>query len=107
MGEFTPGPWDVCASDSDHFSLISANVQTTQEPKNGGIYIAKVQGPDTSANAHLIAAAPELYEALEYVRANLGDPVPVGRRHVARVVDAALAKARGETASHVAGGVNG
>ena len=35
-------------------------------------------------------------EALDYVRKNLGDPVPIGRRHVARVVDAALSP-RGES----------
>ena len=35
-------------------------------------------------------------EALVYVRKSLGDPLPIGRRHVARVVDAALSP-RGES----------
>lgn len=31
-----------------------------------------------------------LEEALAYARTSLGDPLPIGRRHVARVIDAAL-----------------
>ena len=47
---------------------------------------------------HLIAAAPSLYEALEYVREHLlKEPCPIGRRHVARKVLPALARARGES----------
>jgi len=50
----------------------------------------------TAANAHLIIAAPELYEALEqFVRATSGGPMTLGE--CAQFARAALAKARGET----------
>ena len=49
------------------------------------------------ADAHLRAAAPDMFEALEYVREHLlKEPCPIGRRHVARKVLPALARARGE-----------
>jgi hypothetical protein len=35
----------------------------------------------------------QLVEALTYTRAALGDPVPIGKRHIARKIDAALSKA--------------
>ena len=38
----------------------------------------------------------EMEAALVYVRENLGNPVPIGRRHVARRVDAALAQSTRE-----------
>lgn len=41
-------------------------------------------------------AFPEMLEALDYARAALGTPVPVSKRHVARKIDAAIAKARGQ-----------
>jgi hypothetical protein len=49
-------------------------------------------------------AASELFETLLWVRENYasGSTTEINRR-----IDSALRKARGETASHVAGGVNG
>ena len=55
---------------------IIANVPT---PQNGGVV-------NCSANARLIGAAPELYEALDAANASMGD----GR------FDRLLAKARGD-----------
>ena len=57
------------------------------------------------ANAALIAAAPEMYEALQFVEsltaeahgdAGVGTGEEVALRHTLRRVQAALAKARGE-----------
>jgi hypothetical protein len=56
MSGHTPGPWNV-QPDSPLFAKIGST-------GNGGIYVAKAQGPDTLANARLIAAAPELLAAL-------------------------------------------
>lgn len=81
---FTPGPWEaLCGNEcSDHYKLISANVSRNGEGANGGIYVAKVQGPDHIANARLIAAAPELLEALEGIFAHLDDdPGAPGHSH--------------------------
>ena len=63
----TPGPWVPCDTDSEHTTLISGN-DGSGATRNGGIYIARVQGPDNRANARLIAAAPDLLAALEALR---------------------------------------
>ena len=49
---------------------------------------------EREANARLIAAAPELYEALEIVRTQLSGSLSA--QGLLEEVDAALAKARGE-----------
>jgi hypothetical protein len=48
------------------------------------------RNPDGPEAAALIE---QLVEALTYTRAALGDPVPIGKRHIARKIDAALSKA--------------
>lgn len=92
---FTPGPWFV---DGNHVH---------QDDEAGGrwLCIAKcdqliryaprtetAEYAQTVANAHLIAAAPELYEALEHIlRGTLSLP-----RFAEDMARAALAKARGQ-----------
>lgn len=78
----TPGPW--------------VNVGGWVDAEKGGI-ICSLRAVDmkdeatSDANAHLIAAAPELYEMLERISA------PFGREDVSdEEIDAVLAKARGE-----------
>jgi hypothetical protein len=96
---FTPGPWKIYRASNG--SMLGIGVDRPNDEDHaagvtdayGGLWGS---GGEKEANARLIAAAPDLYEALEYARTNMGDPVPVSRRHVARKVDAALAKARGE-----------
>ena len=104
---FTPGPWDD-ASRYDNISTIRIFA--------GNHYIATVGGPDddfseTDANAHLIAAAPDLYAACKRALAfkfGLGDltlacaPGETDRECVNRhhreataLLEAAIAKAEG------------
>ena len=85
--KWTPGPWDaddmaVRTNDKALVSLVYGN-------GDGSLF---------KANAHLIAAAPELYEALKLFvdatpKLDMSDPCMVERVNRAR---AALAKARGE-----------
>lgn len=116
--KFTPGPWRL-ADDYDNALHIcspwSSNVRPESSDTYGsclGAHICQVrhQGEDApvvklsqaKANAHLIAAAPELYEALKRGLKALsfavehagGDP----ETHYCCVqMRAALAKARGES----------
>lgn len=108
--KWTPGPWKwVCLSGND--------ILTDPE----GLWVANViewPGDNTArgADAHLIAAAPELYEALASIircgeLANVsaeplfgysGGKKPASKdvwqfpRHMLTKIDAALARARGE-----------
>ena len=88
MSEFTPGPWEVFNEGLGSYKvskcdawLGSSTLRTNEE---------------NIANANLIAAAPELYAALERVLNQSWDG-PIDAEHYARKqAAAALAKARGE-----------
>ena len=96
MYKFTPGPW-----------FITGNMTRYIEARIGGGLIQEVAacgpteadngyGEQQMANARLIAAAPELLEALEYMLETneSGDNAGDQARAQAR---AAIAKARGES----------
>ncbi|WP_226552947.1 hypothetical protein [Celeribacter naphthalenivorans] len=101
--KFTPGPWRV-GSDLEKICLNGDDKFTT----NGWAKcVAKVTSPEwmggTQAfhNANLIAAAPDLYEALSVVLDAADDRLTDGLGHelppmVRGKIEAALAKARGE-----------
>ncbi len=90
--KWTPGPWvefdgDICPASN---VLNGAIVSTSEDTRD--------------ADVHLIAAAPDLYEALQAMIDLQENATPFGgeiyRDRVDRVFDqcrAALAKARGET----------
>lgn len=86
--QFTPGPW----------ALTSMGGQTLVHV--GEDRIGRVFTRNGHANAHLIAAAPELYEAVdaarEYIAAVEGEGLFVAKRNALADLDALLAKARGE-----------
>jgi hypothetical protein len=91
---FTPGPWRVsAASDGQMGKPIMASGGhvigfAIDLPLNEAL--AAVQ----KANARLIAAAPELYEALERIN-DTGDAA-LDIAWIRRISRAALAKARGD-----------
>jgi hypothetical protein len=66
---------------------------------SNGIHITSIHDADNGeANARLIAAAPEMLEALESVDAWIGETAAVlGCEDLAEQVRAALAKVRGES----------
>ncbi len=104
--KFTPGPWYA----SDLFvDSVGGNGRPSLEicDLHNSLF-----GKEVPANAHLIAAAPELYEALEETLAVIEDYLSwsedarvMGEMEInafqsdgrIEVVRAALAKARGET----------
>ena len=84
MSKHTPGPWF-----------------TSQPNEGGGTLIKPIPGqviaqcdlmPEMEANAHLVAAAPELLYALESI-VEMNPELPMGMIEAA---DDAIAKARGE-----------
>lgn len=106
--KFTPGPWNVWIGSGDWGMPITHTVYVGSDPYNnvGEIcsiysvqpYCAGASKKDKQrhlegrANAHLIAAAPDLYEALDNLENDDGS-IP---DHAWKLVQAALAKARGE-----------
>ena len=102
----TPGPWsvyadmrtDVCRATGDELSYVAGwNIESPAEEIVGCEGI--ISGPTSEANARLIAAAPELLEALEEARRQLeyvDGRFPTGTTPaVLARINAAIAKARG------------
>lgn len=114
MNKHTPGPWVVGAPErvgtglhapihADKHGELAMVVWQMEDARIEG-----VRSIDCEANAHLIAAAPELLAALELTRENLRacqatihlcggfDPTYVNDAQAAmKLADAAMAKARG------------
>ncbi len=98
-GKPTPGPWEIVAHGGDQNPQRIIGVR-------GGPMIANTLHGNDQANARLIAAAPELYEALKAFKAITGAFL-VSQIHGApysgptlenelKQIDAALAKAGGD-----------
>ena len=84
----TPGPWKTSYT---NISVVTA--------ENGAVVAraSKLNGlMNLQANARLIAAAPDLLEALQTVVANAPDPYCAITRFIDAQCRAAIAKATGE-----------
>ena len=103
--EFTPGPWSayidegacIIQSDSSGFAVADANKGSAHPLSDewDKEWVAELDA-QAEANAHLIAAAPDLYAALEAIISwdhQLDGPYAWEALEQAK---AALAKARGE-----------
>lgn len=110
----TPGPWEVFICDDGGewtgwpISIHAANEDDKSIVRTGGMWPyewdAATSQAEAVANARLIAAAPDLYEALrdmldgwKYIRSVHGDLYGVGWDRAQDKAVAALAKARGES----------
>lgn len=111
--EHTPGPWSITSDDGGDLYITAPDVTDLESPWNIAIAVGACGYRDdprtgcTAANARLIAAAPEMYEALKPLAeceiietdAGLADSdsaryfITMGEIRAAR---AALRKARGE-----------
>jgi hypothetical protein len=97
---YTPGPWAI---EKDSKDIVKVRAYATVATcTTAGLWDSKrtqvISPEECMANARLIAAAPELLEALEFALAALEDvfgknKVDVGAINTAR---AAIAKARGQ-----------
>ena len=100
MSNYTPGPWFMRTNrhrDTDGlmWGWVDSTDSGSQRPP-AGVNVCWTKGKTSHANACLIAAAPELLEALEDLERTAGLPAMVNdpSRVAAR---AAIAKAKGET----------
>jgi hypothetical protein len=101
MNKHTPGPWQVgMAFDNYGTTEIAIEHMTTAGNLIIAVALDGLQGQD--ANARLIAAAPDLLEALKYCRQKIeymrahGEWYSPGK--ATEMADAAIAKATGEQA---------
>lgn len=65
--EFTPGPW-MFAEGKFNCDPRSGGIGSITTKEVGPWYVATIENaPGHEANAHLIAAAPDMYAALEHL----------------------------------------
>ena len=89
MSEHTPGPWEVCG----HFIRTARSNSPGLEVARVDFTASHFDAATREANGHVLAAAPELLEALELaisIESGFSCPVPVFKQ-----MQAAIAKARG------------
>ena len=89
--KWTPGPWEASDKGFHPYPYVCGPEDDYEHGKDRPV-VAYLVGMNTPHNAHLIAAAPDLYEALEDAMYELQG---YGYRDDARIL-AALSKARGE-----------
>ncbi len=100
---FTPGPWMAriakVPSDGGWDWGIAATVAGSPVCIAEAFEVVRIKDRcPASANAHLIAAAPDIYAALVGLMASVGMPdTPGTYRDAWNEAEAALAKARGES----------
>ncbi len=91
--KFTPGPWFVCGDPGFESQTESWREGLTIGSAAHGTRVCDVTtlrvDHQAKADARLIAAAPEMYEALKYAR------LIATTREAAAIFDAALSKAEG------------
>lgn len=92
--KFTPGPWVLIEGQFN--SEVEVTTDSRQENSKGkicgmDIYFDGSHGVEQPANAHLIAAAPEMYEMLRDILKNYECGSFVDEQ-----MELVLAKARGE-----------
>ena len=98
--KFTPGPWIVCPDVGLQIPVASV---AKEGLKRNVSHVAGIRNGEGAANAHLIAAAPDLYKALAHLEPYLDAIVCYAstiEEHPPNgfilETKAALAKARGE-----------
>lgn len=109
MRNWTSGPWTAVQQNDKRHRCVPVMAESGGKQDNGPVLVAScanhhVDWPTAEANAHLIAAAPDLVDALadilsgwQYIRRNHGDLYGVGWDRAEEKAVAALAKARGQS----------
>lgn len=75
--KFTPGPWvtdELPRNIGSVYAQDSLGSMIVRKPDMKYLFVSRTE-EELKANANLIAAAPELFEALEFMVANIGQPV--------------------------------
>lgn len=94
---FTPGPWrvQVCTGPArGAFNVWAGDAVVAGVPHPDQPYSGARSAHEAKGNARLIAAAPDLYEALRAVRRHLDSEEETAE--VEALIDHALAKAEGK-----------
>ena len=95
--KWTPGPWEAMDKGFHPYPYVCGPEDDYEYGKDRPV-VAYLVGMNIPHNAHLIAAAPDLYEALEWCIKSLEFSYTgtASDSEIPQDIRAALAKARGE-----------
>ena len=93
--QFTPGPWRTGPAHVVRQQSVDGHGRRVTRFVAEAVLSAPFVEGERDANARLIAAAPELYAAVEELTASIRGKGP-GDGNTLKRADAALAKARGD-----------
>jgi hypothetical protein len=95
---WTPGPWSIRHSHdrSGDIGITHPGGKNVLAECFADIRHDRERSPEALANAHLIASAPDLYEALLIAHGYVEEAMRNDDTGALHKIDAALAKARGE-----------
>ena len=100
MSKFTPGPWRVAGEDKNFVYALSQSGANSFWAHVQSAGIDRITENEKAANARLIAAAPDMLEALTALLARFDDNPElselIGRVEIERA-RAAIAKAEGRS----------
>ena len=82
----TRGPWKVAGPSAKGYLIV-------QGANGNGVAMVLMDSDDEEADARLIAAAPELLEALRYMRSEFPEQVTEGEKAAHQFAHAAIVKA--------------
>jgi hypothetical protein len=103
MPNFTKGRWAVVDTPSVRGIFNGCSVIASDQVEDAIIAMIAEDVPNPEANAHLIAAAPDMYEALINIRKELRasgnwEALDYGWPANRKAIDSAIAKAEGRDA---------
>jgi hypothetical protein len=95
--KYTPGPWKIDPIgdklDTDTIEIFAGNKWVADAK---GVHVGPLRGEEVRANAHLIAAAPELLEVLENIIEGLDEAhYPTSMNEYIKKAKQAIKKATG------------
>jgi len=97
MSKHTPGPWEARYWEREAWPQKRVSI-AEKYGEGAALFINAKHGKNTAANAQLIAAAPEMLEALEETVYMRGIPEDdEARNGYEKRLMAAIAKAKGDT----------
>jgi hypothetical protein len=98
MSAHTPGPWTDRAIDESQWSIYDSRGWSVAQAHQIKVLSSDLKQAERTANARLIAAAPDLLEALQILMSDMGHLSMKGHMDAAKKARAAITKATGEQA---------